>query len=75
MAYNDVLTCPICSNPVRIRALRPHLHCCHGIAEHPGLELWYCVCGLRFDTAEERAEHFREHGKECILTALLVGGP
>ena len=75
MASTDTLTCPACREKVQINCLRPHMRRVHGIPERADGTLWYCVCGLRFDTAEERAEHFREHGKECMLTALLVGGP
>ena len=75
MAHTDTLTCPACGMAVRITCLLRHMHITHGIPERMGGILWYCVCGQRFYTPEARAEHFREHGKECILTALLVGGP
>ena len=69
------LDCPICGEGMPIQSIGSHLHYEHGLPYHstPG-EPWYCVCGVCFETARERAEHFRQKGRECVLVAMIGAG-
>lgn len=71
------ITCPLCGETFPIRGLWTHLGMVHALMPPDGAldpsTKWCCACGEWFDTPQLRASHFRQKGRECVLTAMLGG--